>query len=376
LRVPAQLCCLRPFVVALSLPIVAGLAVFLVPLVPAEAQGAGDFDKITLEDLRPPISPAFVLLGVEPASVQHPTTPRALSTALLSLVSDKEGIPKNFAMEVTPFWLVSRPAFTFEDYYVSNRRRLTTMSQTLKRSSAFSLGMTPRILRRDTVGTSIALGYRGLLWPGRASALLQTVKQRYADSLGVCADLEPTSAIEACFQRLLKSPLRDSLRANLEPVGWKLQFAGGVSAGFQHDTVQRGHLERGGVWLTPSYRTTDGLELILVARYLRARVDETDEANESYLDGGMRLLWTPATAIALSVEAVSRRGRGGNAPDLSTSRYGALIEYRASSDMYLFYAVGKDFAAAEVKRNRLLSTIGLNFGFGTKPVIRVADSAR
>lgn len=338
---------------------------------PAPAQDAGDFTTLTLDDLRPPLSPAFVLLGVEPATVQRPTTSRGLSTAFLSLVGEKQGVPRNFALETTPFWLVSRPAFAFEDYYSHDKRWTETLARTVKRSSALSLGTTPRTLLRDTIGTSIGLGYRNLLWPGRASDNLLRLKAAYVRELGKCADLEPTSKIEECRQKLLKSPLRDTLRLSLEPVGWKVQLAGGISAAFPHDTVQRGRIDRAGVWLSPSYRTDGGFEFILLTRYLSAQGESVDGKRSGYLDNGLRLLWTPVTPLALSIEAAARHVTGGSAKSMTSTRYGSLIEYRASSDMYIFYALGKDFAAARLERNRLLSTIGLNIGYGPKPIVRV-----
>ena len=39
--------------------------------------------------------------------------------------------------------------------------------------------------------------------------------------------------------------------------------------------------------------------------------------------------------------------------------------------MYVFYSIGKDFAASEVSDSRLLSIIGVNVGFGPKPVVAV-----
>ena len=336
----------------------------------ASAQDAGDFNKLTLDDLRPPLSPAFVLLGVEPATVQRPTTPRGLSTAFLSLVGEKQGVPKNFALETTPFWLVSRPAFAFEDYYSHDKRWTETLARTVKRSSAFSLGTTPRTLLRDTIGTSVGLGYRNLLWPGRASDKLLRLKAAYVRELGKCADLEPTSKIEECRQKLLKSPLRDTLRLSLEPVGWKVQLAGGISAAFPHDTVQLGRIDRAGVWLSPSYRSDAGLEFILLTRYLSSRGESIDGKRLGYLDNGLRLLWTPVTPLALSIEAAARHVTGSDR-SMTSTRYGSLIEYRASSDMYIFYALGKDFAAARLERNRLLSTLGLNIGYGPKPIVRV-----
>src|SRR5687767_3961693 len=135
------------------------------------AQIPGDFTKITVDDLRPPLSPAFVVLGIEPASVQRPETPRAISSALLSLVRDGSTAPRSFAMEVAPFWLKSRPSFEFDSLYKAS------FGTTLKRSSSISIATTPRVLSGDTTGTSIGPGYRALLRSGTQSRRLQSFRK-------------------------------------------------------------------------------------------------------------------------------------------------------------------------------------------------------
>jgi hypothetical protein len=325
---------------------------------------------VTLEELQPPSAPAFVLLGIEPSSVQRPDSPRALTTSLLSLASDKELLPKNFAMEVTPFWLASRPTFTFDDYYQTGRGFGKTLALTAARSFALSLATSPRVPGKDTVGTSIGVGGRMLLWPGKPSAQLDTVRSHLVRGLGKCAAGSTNQKdLDACYGAL--KPVLDSVQANLEPVGFVLQLAFGLSGAFPRDTIDNGRLARAGVWLTPSYRISQRVELIAVGRWLHANVPAGDSANADLLDAGLRLRWKPSDLFAISGEGIARSGRGGTVANASSSRFGALAEYRAAENLYVFYSFGKDFDAAKAPRSKLLSTVGLNLGFGKKPVIDV-----
>jgi len=320
--------------------------------------------SITLEQLLPPSAPAFVLLGIEPSSVQRPETPKALTATVLSLVGDREALPKNIALEVTPFWLTPRPRFSFDDFYMNGRGVSETLRLTMLRSAAVSLATSPRLAGKDTVGTSLAVGARVLLWPGRPSALLRDLRSRASTVLGRCSVLGTPEQIDDC-----QKAFTDSIRKNLDPVGFVLQVSFGGGAGFPGDTVERGRFQRAGVWLSPSYRVSGEIEVIGVARWLRENPAPTDDANTNLWDGGARLRWKPSPLLALSAEAIGRLGRGGPAAARSTSRFGGLVEFRAADGFYLFYAFGKDFAAAAVDRSRLVSSIGLNLGFGTKPVI-------
>jgi hypothetical protein len=64
---------------------------------PATPPAAGQ-PRVTPEDLRPPASPVFALLGTTPASIERPQTPRALALNLISAVREEEGLPRNYAL--------------------------------------------------------------------------------------------------------------------------------------------------------------------------------------------------------------------------------------------------------------------------------------
>ena len=60
--------------------------------------------SLNLEDLKTPDSPGFQILDIAPTSIEKPINPKALGATLLSLVNDNQAIPKNFAMEISPYW--------------------------------------------------------------------------------------------------------------------------------------------------------------------------------------------------------------------------------------------------------------------------------
>lgn len=60
--------------------------------------------SVKLEDLKTPDSPGFQILDISPTSIEKPINPKALGTTLLNLTNDGNAIPKNFAMEVSPYW--------------------------------------------------------------------------------------------------------------------------------------------------------------------------------------------------------------------------------------------------------------------------------
>src|SRR3954464_13184446 len=66
-------------------------------------------DNITLNDLYIPDVPGFVLSDKAPSSVEKPVTPRAFGISLLNLW-------QGGAIDVTPYWLQSKPSYTFDQW--------------------------------------------------------------------------------------------------------------------------------------------------------------------------------------------------------------------------------------------------------------------
>jgi hypothetical protein len=320
----------------------------------------------SIDDLVVSTAPALVLLGTEPTTVQRPTTPRGLKTTLLSAVGgDGGGIPDDFALEVTPYWLRSRPAFTIDDYF--------NPSFWLRVRRSASLAVASAKDELDDGGSLTRLAGSGrflLVSPGAPPGYVAT--RRAVEAAIVTCTLRPAPADEACLDSLRTSAPVERLRGYVtRPRGLTVELAGGVSGAAPTEDAQGLRWQRLGVWLTPTYAVSSSLDAIVVGRYLRERSDGPGD-DLSIFDYGGRLLWRPVRTFGISAEAVGRRyggTRDANDEDDATVRYGALLEYAVSDQWYVFYSLGKDFAAADAPRSRLLARIGLNFGLGRSPLV-------
>src|SRR2546422_11011326 len=70
-----------------------------------------------LEELRTPASPAFVLLDLTPSAVERPTPPKALAASLLAATGDLRFLPRNYAIDVAPYWLAPHPTLTYQQFH-------------------------------------------------------------------------------------------------------------------------------------------------------------------------------------------------------------------------------------------------------------------
>lgn len=125
-----------------------------------------DFSRI-----RTPESPAFVLLGLSPSSVERPTTPRAFAVSLVSNFTEGTSavIPKNFALDAAPFWMFHQPDLTYESIRGYSSGILRNLTVSLATSTPDADGdaeeaneSTPDTAE-DATATSLALGVRSSL---------------------------------------------------------------------------------------------------------------------------------------------------------------------------------------------------------------------
>jgi hypothetical protein len=133
--------------------------------VAAQQAGGG---QPSVDDLKAPASPAFVLLDVAPSKVERPQAVRPLVLSALAAAGDG-GLPRNYAVEFAPYWL-GTPEISFDDYYNPGARALL-------QHLSVSLATTP-IGGADPTGTAIGLGMRTLALPGRAHPQLVALRRK------------------------------------------------------------------------------------------------------------------------------------------------------------------------------------------------------
>jgi hypothetical protein len=150
---------------------VATIAVALTLLSPRPALAAAeDTNGATVANTRTPDAPAFVLLGASPTQVERPTTPRALALSVLSSSASSDNlIPKNYALQVAPYWLVSHPSLSNLEYYHPSIRQglLDTLSFSVVSSRAST------VAGQKADANQIGVGVRTGIVVGHANKTIQ-----------------------------------------------------------------------------------------------------------------------------------------------------------------------------------------------------------
>jgi hypothetical protein len=320
--------------------------------------------SVAIDDLKSPASPGFAVLGVEPAVISRPTSPRGVTLSLLS--ADRDGdtlVPKNYALEVAPYWLASHPNLTYDQY--DSAGVTDTLRQTT--SVSFATSRIPASLTQP-ISTGLGFGVRALAARGRPNSqiadLTARIKKLQADILNAKTPQE-----EDKIEADLRNAALDFQAQNRKRVGWMLEMAGAFAAQYPGDNVENGRLSKFGFWVTPSYQLeAPRLNATAVARYLRERRVDGIDVNLS--DVGIRLQ-ADAEEFGVSVE-VLRRFVGETTPnEPNSTRVMGLLDYRVSPDIYLTASFGQDFANILTTKKPLVSFLGLNFGLSKTPVVQL-----
>ncbi len=343
---------------------------------PSFGEESGASSVASIDELRVPASPAFVLMEVSPSSVERPSTPRALALSVLSASERSDTkLVQDLAVEFAPYWWESHSDLTFDAYYDANKGIGPTILQTL----AISIGTTDLENQAAAEGTRAGVGVRFMLRHGDAPPELgETVAalRKAQDALSDSLPDDPDSVVDQKLVDRFEARIREAGRAvaalDKQRVGWVVEFAGALVGDFPGDDAGDAEVSRIGAWLTASYHGGERLTFLFVGRYLR---DDVGPGTVDKKDLGARLIWKgdedAGVPAALSFEYVRRFVSG----DVDTDKLVAVLEYRLPFEgISLIASYGKTFESDFTGREDLVSTLGVNFGFGRGPVDRALSA--
>ncbi|MFC2141999.1 hypothetical protein ACFLR7_03595 [Acidobacteriota bacterium] len=393
------------------------------------SQNQDDESKLELDQLRTPASPGFVLLGVEPSSVEQPRTPKALAFSMLTAQWQSSLIPKNYAIEIAPYWLTSHPGLTYKDYYTAN------LGKNLLRNLSLSLATTTLPSEEEEIpaGSSIGLGIRTLLLAGKANSKLTDLRKDLIEQqlLLQLVDLVKESGggnigelrqnVENTFDNIERNPgllnypdlnserIMEAVNAvskaalaylegkdaqNEEEVGklleemkivdesksrkiaLEMQTQDKSRIGWIAECAGAMTIDFPGNSFEESKITRWGLWATPSFRSERIPVDFVGvarfirdvslEVPQDVFDLGGRLVYKYHD-LFLSAEFVQRF----RSDDSNTTRFAGMLEYRLNQDLYLMANFGKNYEIKDELRGNLIMMIGLNFGLGQKPLLNL-----
>lgn len=141
----------------------------------AAAQTPAPAEPPQIDDLKAPSTPAATLLGTTPSSIERPDNPKALIVNLVSNVAASDGVPTNYAVALTPYWMRWHPTLTFDSY------AKPTLGQRIARTFSVSLATadwtTGDGAAKQDLGSRVALGLSTVVLQGDIDEEVFTVRK-------------------------------------------------------------------------------------------------------------------------------------------------------------------------------------------------------
>src|SRR4051812_38298715 len=80
-------------------------------------------NSIKITDLELPNAPAFTILDFSPTIITTPSTTQAFTLSLINSINTSKGFPTDYALEFTPYWVLSQKKRNLTDYVIKENQR-------------------------------------------------------------------------------------------------------------------------------------------------------------------------------------------------------------------------------------------------------------
>ena len=340
-------------------------------------------ESITLKELEVPESPAMTLLDESPSIVNRPNSPRAFILSIVnSFQGDYSGLPRNYAVEFTPFWFFSHEKMNFFRYAGLTEKGMNPFSAI--KMTSISIAYINKDGKDEQPTTSnISIGLRTTLLRFYGNDYHQQLIEANLYSQGRLKRLRDAQRAAGATQSLLTDNPKlyhqilkrvldsvansDSLLEMVSKLKEKPLFAidGAVAynAYFTDNDFSSNTSGRFGAWVTLNYaqkfskNSTNYINLYGVGRFIsdnRPTDDDLKMERREYFDFGGKLEFE-FDKLTLGYEFIRRVSDGEG-----TYRSSGLLKYKISDELYITGAFGRNFGDSD----NLITLLGINWGLG------------
>ncbi|MCW3162055.1 hypothetical protein [Chryseobacterium oryctis] len=381
------------------------LMFFFVPLYfIAQEKISGEID---LKELQISTAPSVILLGISPSELETPKSKKAIVFNIINSFKKNEGIPENYAFEVTPFWLLPFKNMTALKFAGIGKGDKQNIFSEVKKAS-LSLGF----VRDLSLGADDEMKNPAFAFSARGTLIKIRTKKNKEDIIAqnkkviklldkILEDVknseeykkERTRILDSCMknnieldscEKILENRLNAFIKKNkyitqsdghyyrnlLEaPPLLSLDFAGGYSTFFSDNKFSNNHFGKLGFWITLNTGfdftkkelpdVTKSLNFYGIVRYLEDGTNMDDYQmfvkSKSFDFGGKAEF--VYNRFSVSCEYIYRVN------DLEkTFRASGLLAYKVSDKIYINASFGKNYG----DRDNLISFLGLNWGLDSE----------
>jgi hypothetical protein len=337
------------------------------------------FDSVKVEDFRIPSTPGFALLDIAPSTIQRPSNPKQFAFSLLNFTGNNGSLPKDFAVEVTPYWFLKLKNETFYKYSSVSDGEYKNYFTGILRKMSFSLSTHFNDSGKNFLPKTnyISVGVRTNLvtvWGRNQTKEMETYLTAFKDVARRVAAME-LSAIQKAdtLEALEKEELKNIKRfAAIKPL-FQVDIAYATADMFANNNYANRRFFKRAFWVNASLNlpvsNTGYLYIIGYGRTGReSLLTDTAKAtfvNDSHLDYGVKLEYEQ-NKFSIGFEHIQRTYQ--NKTQYNGKRTVLMVQYKIDNNLNLYCTYGKNFP----ELNNLFTLFGINWAFGngllkTKP---------
>ena len=363
---------------------------------PAQAESTDSLPAYN--SLLTPASPAFSLLGAAPTEIAKPTTPADLAVTALSKSGNFTAIPRQFALETSPYWLFLHPRLSWRDdtarglgaslartgtvsfatAQIGDSAKPITGLAVSAKASLFSGSMSRKargwLAEAETTEAASSHVYGTVMigMKAKADSLLIRILSDSGKSpeeknlavkahAGFVAKVKDSVFISPIYIRAIDS-IRLAREGGIREIpatrqGFLLEAAIAAAWDFPDNIADSGEFDQFAVWLTPAY-VFESNNLVGILRY--GWSGGNDAANA--FDAGAKWIWA-WKEYALAGEGVWRYLTVTPERDKQW-KADATFEWNILPNQWVTFAFGKDFRGNA--KNSLYASVGVTLNFARR----------
>lgn len=366
-------------------------------------QGGGQ-DQMSLNLLTAPSAPAFVLLGLEPTSIERPGSLTDFALSLRNATDDFSVLPESYAITVAPYWLSSAANDLTYEQFESGRGALlrsttislatttTTDETTGVQTTSLGLGLSLSLVQgpidqsngyKEQVDTlrqrmnalaSELSDFQAARLLDDPDPLLERLELRQEDAIDrgdTEAATEAARLVQERTDELAQEAEEEFFRTQLDEIdelrerasslplrrtGFNLDLAVGSVIDFVARDFDQEEFRTAGAWLTGSLEQPWGAALGVG----RAIHDWTDDVTS--FDVGGRLIIDDMKGLTASVESLARLSPNEDTRDTEW-RVAFSADYSVGANRVVSFTFGRDFEGRET--SDLILAVNFAMGFGS-----------
>lgn len=347
---------------------------------------------IKITDLELPNAPAFTILDQTPTNISSPTTTQALTLSLINASTSANGLPTNYALEFTPYWIFAKQGRSMLDYIDSEEemafckpyKNLSFSVATVKKDTIqnLSIGIRTNLLtinrkdrKKDLAALKIDLESFNYILDNKLNleknpfqAGTEEFKEyQKAELNGLTGDAKYQQITEDIYDK------RDALSIS-KPV-FTIDIATAYNHFFDSNEYKSGKFGRYGVWstLTGNFKFNKNknnyLSIYQYTRFLNNEMNFDIATNtylkEKNLDIGAKID-LQFNDFTFGYEYIKRTNQQNNYRSVGN------LKYKINNKVTLNGGFGKNFE----KTDNLVSFLGVSWGISSNDEVNLENSKK